>query len=139
MSNAHRIFNLFNPIPSKVDEEMENELREFETTPYYKIGMFTKILNNGNNFKTEIINFISKSDKDLDPENIKSAGDFIMYNRAYYWISQFDIDDKKWISNAREAKSNYIEEYINDSIRYFESIEEYEKCAILVKILNTIK
>jgi hypothetical protein len=139
MSNAHRIFNLFNPIPSKVDEEMENELREFETTPYYKIGMFTKILNNGNNFKTEIINFISKSDKDLDPENIKSAGDFIMYNRAYYWISQFDIDDKKWISNAREAKSNYIEEYIDDSIRYFESIEEYEKCAILVKILNTIK
>lgn len=139
MSNVHRIFNLFNPTPDKKDEEMENELKEFETTPYYKIGMFNKILSNGLNFKNEIINFISKSDKDLDPESIKKAGEFIMYNRAYFWISQFDFESKKWLTNARDAKSNYIEEHITDCIEYFEYQEEFEKCALLLNIKKVIE
>lgn len=116
------------------EEEIDNDLLYFQSSPYYKISMFVKILLNGLSFQNEIISMFERSDKDLNPESIKEAGTFLLHTRAWYWISQFELDDEKWIKTLRSFKNDNIPLLLQKQIKYFESQEEYEKCSMLVKI-----
>ena len=112
---------------------------DFPSSITHKIDMFIKLLRNGHAFKDSIISFLSKADEDLDPNDVKQAGEFLIYNRAWFWVCLFK-PNKQWkfdISNY----PNKIEliKYINLSIKYFESIEEYEKCVTLNNIFNIVK
>ena len=78
------IFALFG-FPEKDDEGKEDvkikkEINDYKKTPYFKMGMFLKLIMNGNIFKKQIISFFSKSDPFLDSEGIDDAGEFMMYN-----------------------------------------------------------
>ena len=112
---------------------------DFPSSITHKIDMFIKLLRNGHAFKDSIISFLSNSDKDLEPNDVKQAGEFLIYNRAWFWVCLFK-PNKQW-ELAISNHSNKIEfiKYINLSIKYFESIEEYEKCAILNNIFNIVK
>ena len=117
---------------------MDDDIIDFPSTPYYKIGMFLKLLKNGSNFKTQIIAFLSTSDKDLDPMSISNAGDFIMYSRAWFWIETCDITDKEWLESFEVFKEHDFELYLKNSLQYFISHEEYEKCILLKNILEIV-
>ena len=123
-----KIFNMVE------EEEIDKDLLHFQSSPYYKISMFVKILLNGLSFQNEIVSMFERSDKDLDPDNIKEAGTFLLHTRAWYWISQFELDDEKWIKTLRSFKNDNIPLLLQKQIKYFESQEEYEKCSMLVKI-----
>jgi hypothetical protein len=67
------------------------------------------------------------------------AGEFITYNRAFYWIQDFKFRSKEWKSVLKEYYSN--EEFLCSlklAINYFESTEEYERCAFLKKIQDLV-
>ena len=67
------------------------------------------------------------------------AGEYMMYTRAYYWIQSCKVRNKEW----KIALSNYASDEflvaVKLSINYFESTEEYEKCAFLKKIQDFIE
>ena len=131
------LFNLFKP---KVynDKSMEDDIIEFQNTPYYKVGMYLKLLKNGNNFKSQIISFLASSDEDLDHESIANAGDFIMHTRAWFWISQYDENDKDWLEVFEDFREYDLEFFIILSMKYFEIQEEFEKCALFKSILDIL-
>jgi hypothetical protein len=116
------------------DKKIIKELEEFKNTPHFKIGMFSKMILNGLNFKKQVVGFFSKADKDLDVEGINEAGDFMMFNRAWYWISECNVRKKIWKEALTRNATPELLNCIKITIKYFESIEEYEKCSLLIKI-----
>jgi hypothetical protein len=123
-----KIFNIIEEDP--IDED----LSYFQSSPYYKISMFVKILINGLTFQNQIVSMFERSDKNLDPQNIKNAGEFLLHTRAWYWISQFELDNDKWIKTLKSFKNDDLHLLLQKQISYFESQEEYEKCSFLLKI-----
>ena len=95
---------------------------------------------NGVNFKKQIINFFSKSlGEDEDLNGVDLAGEFMVYNRGWYWISQMDWDSEEWVTDLKDSLSEDLFIALKLSIHYFEEQEEYEKCAFLKKIQNFVE
>jgi hypothetical protein len=42
------------------NKQLEQEIEAFKTTPHFKIGMFSKLIINGFNFKKQIVSFFCK-------------------------------------------------------------------------------
>ena len=116
------------------DKDIKKELEEFKSTPHFKIGMFTKMILNGMNFKKQVVGFFSKADKGLDIAGVDEAGDFMMYNRAWYWISECNVRKKIWKEALVRNATPELVKCLKSTIKYFEEIEEYEKCSLLINI-----
>jgi hypothetical protein len=123
----------------KEDVKIKKEINDYKKTPYFKMGMFLKLIMNGNIFKKQIISFFSKSDPFLDSEGIDDAGEFMMFSRAYFWIEEFKFKSKIWKEDLKKHSNTEFLTAIKLSIHYFESTEEYEKCAHLKKIQTLIE
>jgi hypothetical protein len=122
-----------------LDKKTKKELEDFKTTPYFRVGMFTKIILNSLNFKKQVIGFFSKSDKSLDLAGVDEAGDFMMYNRAWFWISECSTRKKDWKEALKASSTPEMIFCLKSTIKYFEEMEEYEKCAFLKKIQNFVE
>jgi hypothetical protein len=135
-----KIFAMFGYSDENKDsKKMREELEMYKNTPHFKLGMFHKLILNGNNFSKQVLKFFLQADPTLDEAGIDEAGEYMMYTRAWYWINQCKLRKKEW----REALINHTsEEFIMSiklSIYYFESVEEYEKCAFLKKIQDFLQ
>ena len=60
-------------------------------------------------------------------------------NRAYYWIGEFDGDNPEWVDALNFYDPIEVTSALEFTIKYFEGIEEYEKCAFLTKIKSYLK
>lgn len=123
----------------KENVKIKEEINAYKKTPYFKMGMFFKLIMNGNVFKKQIINFFSKSDPFLDVNGIDDAGEFMMFSRAYFWIEEFKFKSKIWKEDLKKHSTPEFLTAVKLSIHYFESTEEYEKCAHLKKIQTLIE
>ena len=137
--NLDGVFSLFG-FSEEGDEnkKIKAELEAFKKSPTFKLGMFKKMILNGVTFKKQVLKFFAKSTPGLDMNGVDDAGEFIMYSRAYYWIQEFKFRSKEW----KLALENYSDEdflcAVKLTIHYFESIEEFEKCALLKKIQDIV-
>jgi hypothetical protein len=143
MMSLNGIFALFG-FPEGEDrdderEKLEKDFRAYKETPHFKLGMFHKLIMNGTLFKKQILKFFSKSDPELDTNGIDDAGEYMMYTRAYYWVQDCKIRSKFWNTALKEYSNDEFLCSIKLSIHYFESIEEYEKCAHLKKIQDFVE
>jgi len=86
-----------------------------------------------------VVKFFSKSEEEFDLKDIDLAGEFIMYNRAWFWISQTDISSEDWIEDIGKISDEEFYVAIKLTIHYFEEQEEYEKCAFLKKLQDIVK
>jgi hypothetical protein len=135
--DLNKFFSFFSP--TSEDGDFHGSLESFKESPIYKIKIFERLIINGLIFKKSIVNFFSKADEDLDVSQIDLAGEFMMYNRAWFWISQLDWDDEQWVYDLKIASSESLLTAVKLSIHYFEECEEYEKCAVLKRIQNFIE
>lgn len=135
--DADKIFGLFSNEDDK--NKIENDLTNFKNSPYYKLGVFKKLIMNGTIFKGNVIKFFSKSNEEFDLKDIDLAGEFIMYNRAWFWISQADISSKDWLEDIYNISDEDFYIAIKLTIHYFEEQEEYEKCAFLKKLQDIVE
>jgi hypothetical protein len=135
------IFSLFG-FPDKDDEDrkkIEAELDVFKETPHFKLGMFHKLIMNGSLFSKQVVKFFAKADPGLDVKGIDQAGEYMMFTRAWFWIEQVQIRKKEWKEALKQYASEEFIISIKLSINYFESTEEYEKCAHLKKIQDFVE
>lgn len=129
--------DFYRSLYGKKDEltKMEEEIDEWKDTPRYKMGMFVKLIINGTIFRKQLSNMFEGKNK----INIGDAGEFIMYNRAWYWIKDFSLKDEDWVNSVKHYEEEEIIRACELTISYFENIEEYEKCSLLLSIKNLIK
>jgi hypothetical protein len=114
-------------------EEVQQDLRE---EPYTKIGMFTKLIANHEIFHHKLALFMRKENAEYDPSSSKSASEFVVYNRAWFYINQLDLNDRNHLEAIIDFKKKPFLDSLKSSINFFqrEDIEQYEKCAFLLKI-----
>ncbi len=135
--DLHRFFSFFND--NHDNDKVEENLSEFKKTPYFKIGVFTKLIINGLSFKKQVVMFFENADGTLDMKDVDLMGEFMMYHRAWYWISQFDWEDEGWVNDLKRSSDENLLTAIKLSISFFEEEEEFEKCAFLKRIQDFVK
>tara|TARA_R100000482_G_scaffold111171_1_gene53480 strand:- start:329 stop:760 length:432 start_codon:yes stop_codon:yes gene_type:complete len=142
--DKEKIFGLFD---KDFDESLQKDLGDYKKSFHFKIGMFIKVVIYGDKWKKSVVSMFSKADTEFDVKDIDSVGDMMLYTRAWYWISQFDFDDKECLNDLKLFLDKDSETYNSSdlfislmrTIKYFEKIEEFEKCAFLVKIRDLLK
>lgn len=136
--DLNKFFELFGS--GSEDAKAKKEVESFKKTPSFKVAMFIKLVTNGMNFRKQVVNFFSKTSfKGEDITDIDLTGEFMIYNRGWYWISQIDWDDQRWMEALKDSKGDELLVALKLSIHYFEECEEYEKCAVLKKIQDFVE
>jgi hypothetical protein len=77
-----------------------------------------------------------KENAEYDASESKSASEFVVYNRAWFYINQLDLNDRNHLEAIIDFKKKPFLDTLKASINFFqrEDIEQYEKCAFLLKI-----
>ena len=138
MINLDNIFSLFS-----ANEELDGVNSEvqidFSQTPIYWIGMYKKLVLNHINFNKKVLKFFKESNQELDVEDMKDAGEFVVYHRAWHYIQNVNIDNEEHVIAIEKYTDEYLDTALKLGISFFEQHEEYEKCALLKKILDKSK
>tara|TARA_R110000744_G_scaffold101195_3_gene195067 strand:- start:481 stop:951 length:471 start_codon:yes stop_codon:yes gene_type:complete len=142
--NADKIFGLFGDEEGSKpdfnhDTDLSYLLEDYKEHPMFWVGMFKKLIHNHRVFNTKVMSFFTKLENDeLDLYDVENAGEFVVYNRAWFWIDKIDILDGKCQEVLLHYADDYFETYLKFSISYWEETEEFEKCAKLKSILDFI-
>jgi len=139
--DVNNIFNLFNNEGKKPKETLPSAINmdEFESTPTFKVGMFKKIILNQHVFQKKLINVFKTPEDEFGMEGMEEAGEYIAHHRAWGYIKDCIITDEVWKGSLSIQHDDHLETSIKLSISFFEDVEEYEKCAHLVKIQKYLK
>ena len=138
MINLDNIFHLFGPDDDFDGVDNGTTYMDFKNTPTYWVGMYKKLILNHINFNKKIIKFFQKSDKALDLGDVKEAGEFVTYNRAWSYIKKIDMTNKEHIKGIKVYSDEYLDTALKLGISFFIETEQYERCAHLQKILDSL-
>ncbi len=138
MINLDNIFHLFGPDDNFDGVDNGTTYMDFKNTPTYWVGMYKKLILNHINFNKKIIKFFQKSDKALDLGDVKEAGEFVTYNRAWSYIKKIDMSNKEHIKGIKVYADEYLDTALKLGISFFIETEQYERCAQLQKILDSL-
>jgi len=141
MIDKNNLFNLF-PQPDEdgnddiINGISENEIEiEVASSTHFKVGKFKKLIENHQLFFEHFKRGMKEADaQGYDHEETKRAASFVVYNRAWYYIKDFDLNNKEDVLDLTLFNPYDLAYVIQLAIRNFESIEEYEKCAHLLAI-----
>lgn len=138
MPNLDKIFDLFSA-NEELDGINSTIQIDFTQTPIYWIGMYKKLVLNHINFNKKVLQFFKQSNQELDVEDMKDAGEFVVYNRAWHYIQNVNIDNKEHIIALEKYSDEYLDTALKLGISFFEQHEQYERCALLKKILDKVE
>ena len=140
MINKNKIFDLFSSTPeNKVSVKKQVAFDDFMNTPYAKIGMFCKLVINHQIFHQKLEKFLKKENPAYNVEDTKEAADYGVFNRSYQYINKINIENPDHLKALVGFDPRIFNKALNNSIDYFVSYEEYEKCAHLFKIQQIVK
>lgn len=134
-----KIFQLFVDNKEIDDDKTKSEIRDFMNGPFAKIGMFVKLIQNHHVFHQKLEKFLKKEQPNYNVESTKEASEFTVYNRAWSYIKDIDISDEEDLNAIVNFECKVLLKVLSSSISFFETYEEYEKCAHLYKIQKIIK
>jgi hypothetical protein len=139
MVSIDNIFGLFSHDDDDISRGKTTTYKDLKTSPMYYVGMYKKLVLNHINFNKKVLNFFAKSNDELDINDIKEAGEFVTYNRAWSYIQNVDLEEDAHIIALKYYSDEYLDTALQLGINYFTQIEEYEKCALLYKISQKLK
>ena len=139
MMDKDKIFKLFSEGKEPNNEQTKLEIKEFMEGPYAKIGMFVKLIQNHHVFHLKLEKFLKKEQPDYNVESTKEASEFTIYHRSWSYIKNIDIDNSDHINAIINFDNKIFYKVLNSSVKFFESYEEYEKCAHLHTLQKLVK
>ena len=148
MIDIDKIFGMFGKGDS--DEEHPElsgkEMREvigfdeFRTTPTYHLKMFQKIVLNHVSFQKKLVKLFKETDPELgDFGDLEEAGQHMAFYRGWDYLKLTNLEKEIWRDCVRIQDSERLEIALLLTLKFFESVEEYEKCAFIQNILNFLK
>ena len=139
MIDKDKIFKLFVDGKEISGDRTKDEIKNFMNGPYAKIGMFVKLIQNHEVFHKKLEKFLKKEQPNYNVESTKEASEFTVYNRAWGYIKNININDEEDLNAIINFEHKTLLKVLSSSITFFEIYEEYEKCAHLHKIQKVIK
>ena len=138
MIDPNNVFNLFSE-SEDLDGIASEVYIDYSEDPLYQLGMFKKTILNHINFNKKALQFLKGEHNELDVEDIRTAGEFIVYNRAWRYIDGIETDSDAFIDTLKRYNDEFMNTSLRLGINFFEQQEEYEKCALLKKILDKLE
>ena len=138
MIDPNNVFNLFSE-SEDLDGIASEVYIDYSEDPLYQLGMFKKTILNHINFNKKALQFLKGEYNELDVEDIRTAGEFIVYNRAWRYINGIKTDSDAFIDTLKRYNDEFMNTSLRLGINFFEQQEEYEKCALLKKILDKLE
>ena len=139
MVNLENIFGLFSHDNEDLSDGVKITYDDLKKSPMYYVGMYKKLILNHINFNKKVLTFFSKSNQEFDIKDIKDAGEYVTYNRAYGFIKSVNLEKETHIQALKFYSDEYLSTALNLGINYFTETEEYEKCAFLFKLDKVVK
>jgi hypothetical protein len=130
IKDIEHIFELFKVkknTPSK-NEELNEHI--------FNLKMYSKLIIKGHVRPELIISYVKQIDPNLSRELILSKSYSMLYDRAFLYVSDIDINNKLCLKAIKKCADIFLVTALQMSIKYYEENEEYEKCAVLFKILK---
>ena len=134
MIDMTNIFGLFVPGEELDGTKTATNLDELKTKPIFHVGMNKKLILNHLNFNTKVLNFFKQSNQEFDMNDIKEAGEYVVYNRAWSYIANVDVKNKGYIDALKHYSDDEFYATLDMGIEFFQQDELYERCAFLLKI-----
>ena len=134
MIDMTNIFGLFVPGEELDGTQTATNLDELKTKPIFHVGMYKKLIQNHINFNTKVLDFFKQSNEEFDINDIKEAGEYVVYNRAWNYISNVDIKNDGYINAIKHYSDDEFRSTLDMGIEFFQRDELYERCALLLKI-----
>lgn len=135
LMDKDKIFNLFE---GDVKKETKPE-KTIIPSPTLKIGMFAKLVLNHEAFHVKLDKFLKKEEPAYDVESTKESSEFVVYNRAWFYLEQINVDKKEDIFAILDFNPKTLNRALEMALVYFENGEEYLKCAHIFKIQQILK
>jgi hypothetical protein len=131
--NINKIFSLFSS-----SEEPEKKVTEVKLSdsPVIWIKMFKKLIINYETFSKQMIQFFKLSDPPLDTDEIERASSYMVYERAYEQLAKLDLQNKAHLDCIYLHSDDDFKATLHSALGYYETQEEYEKCAFIKQILD---
>jgi len=134
MIDMTNIFGLFVPGEELDGTKTATNLDELKTKPIFHVGMYKKLILNHLNFNTKVLNFFKQSNQEFNIDDIREAGEYVVFNRAWSYISNVDIKNKGYIDALKHYSDDEFYSTLDMGIEFFQQDELYERCAFLLKI-----
>jgi hypothetical protein len=134
MIDKDRIFELFGGKKGDEPKDIEELITadtDFLKSPMAKLGMFTKMVHNHEVFHKKLKKFFQQEKASFNAKETKEASSFAVFNRAYSYIKHLDMENSEHIEAVWEFNTKALLKSITLAILYFETTEEYERCAKL--------
>lgn len=139
--DPNKVFSLFDNDSGILEsaKEVRNKLDNLKDNPIVKIGMFTKLILNHQVFHSKLEKFLKKEEPTYNVESTKESSEFVIYNRAWFYINQIDLSKKEDIFAILDFNPKLLNNSLESALMYFENREEYLKCAHIFKIQQILK
>jgi len=138
--NLSRIFSLFSN-----NEDLDGtpinltSYEDFTATPVFWVAMFRKLINSYKNLGNDFMMNMVKDNNSLDSDDMIRAYEFLTFTRAHNYIENIDLEDSIHREALLRYRGDLMDIALYDSLLFFESMEEYEKCLTLKKIIDFYK
>lgn len=130
MIPPNKIFDVFEP--SSLNEEVA---LDYSSHPVYVLGMFKKMVLNLESFAIRLINTFP--DFNAESDELHEVGKYMVYNRAYNILKSLDLSPSQQ-EQIQLCSDTYTQRALSTTLTYFEQKEEYKKCALIKKVLDSI-
>ena len=135
MIDKNKLFSLFDKDDNEVRTEQVKKLVLDFNDPHTKLGMFVKLIQNHYVFHKKLEKFLKAENPSYDVDDARKASEYTVFNRAFFYIKNITPKHSKVIKSFNKKQLNSA---LQATMDYFESTEEYEKCAHLLKIQKAI-
>ena len=140
--DANKIFDLFGSAefdtPLEKKAKAADDLILVQETPMFWIGMFKKIVLNNQAFYHQLKH-------KLPAELVKEMAGFddmaeiVTYSRAWFYASKLDLKRRVDVDAIITFSDTNLVYALALTIKFFETKEEYEKCAHLKQIQDMVE
>ncbi|MDA9309609.1 hypothetical protein N9Q43_00125 [bacterium] len=129
--NKDKIFSLF---PDTIEENNIDISKDISNESALMLGMYVKLIYNHEIFHQKLKKFYEQEKIPFDVEQTKESSSFVVFNRAWSYISKIDLNKEEDLDSVMSYKKDALLSTLNQGIEYFETLEQYERCAKLLKI-----
>jgi hypothetical protein len=132
------VFGLFQDSEDKSEGKVK-EIVDFSDHPYIFMGMFTRIIFRGDVLNDQVIRFFTEIDRDLDKVNLEQLNKNLIFNRAYSYLKQLDLQNSFHVDTLLEKADDNFLQASTLALDHFLELEEYEKCSFIKNIIDFVE
>ena len=140
--DVNKIFGFFSE--GSDNDSLDDYVKDkYKDHPLYWISMACKLYINHKVFNKQILNLFNGINPQLDADDIKRAGDYMMNAKCFDYLVKLDLTNQEHTQALQDycsfRKKDDLVRVLNELIFFYEGYEEYEACGALKKILDSLK